>query len=400
MENPKLSDCASDGLAVGGRLALISSTVNGRPPDTIPLVFFGSALERPGSQLAAETQRDVKKLRGQKDVILKDTTASMEFEESAGMKEVSVEVVDLSQNHGRDSGSLNRNTRISYASMVGKSLRRDEHSHDGVDLDPNKVVVLDEDCIVDREGKFPTIKFSERTPLVESHRQDSNNIGATTTKDTGKEGLFGPWMMVDTRRRRPQSTKTTHKKVEQEIVRNNGSQFGILYNDAVTLEVEHDSDDMDGVQQIASKVQENGAGEKLLSNKTISKSSDIAKIVDCNKFDLGKKLKAGRSMASKAVVMPMVEGQQASIVEHTNHSKVHAAVSIFEQGHEKVSSDGIVLGKNMGGKAKRSKENVRHGLRIHKPSDTRTISKPVLSEWVDNMNSQLDNFARDKELEP
>ncbi|KAK8698780.1 hypothetical protein V6N13_114887 [Hibiscus sabdariffa] len=96
----------------------------------------------------------------------------------------------------------------------------------------------------------------------------------------------------------------------------------------------------------------------------------------------------------------MVEGQQVSIVEHTGHNKVHAAISIFEQNHGKRAADRVVHGKNVGGKAKGTKENVKQGLKIRKPSDTRTISRPVLSDWVENMTSQLDMFAKDKELEP
>ncbi|KAK8681555.1 hypothetical protein V6N13_053957 [Hibiscus sabdariffa] len=134
-----------------------------------------------------------------------------------------------------------------------------------------------------------------------------------------------------------------------------------------------------------------------ISGKAGGKNSGIVKNVAYYESNPGKKSKAVRSMAHKAVVIPMVEGQEASVVEHANHSKVHVAVSIFVQSHGKVGLDGIISGKSMGGKVKGSKENVRQGLKICKPSDMRTISRPVLSEWVDNMNSQPDSIAMDKE---
>ncbi|KAK8697928.1 hypothetical protein V6N13_114060 [Hibiscus sabdariffa] len=116
MENPKLSECTADGLMTGDCPALASSLVNGRPPDTVPVVVSGPAFERPGSPLAADNQRDSKKIR----------------------------------------------------------------------------------------------------------KQCSNNINGEISKETSKKGLFGPWIVVDTRRRRPQTAKSVHKEVEQ----NNGQIIG------------------------------------------------------------------------------------------------------------------------------------------------------------------------------
>ncbi|KAK8681554.1 hypothetical protein V6N13_053956 [Hibiscus sabdariffa] len=97
MENPKFSDCASVGIIADGRLVIPSTTVNGRSHDTIPLVHFGPTLERPGSLLVVEIKRYIKRIRGQEYVSLIDTISSMELEEGSGMKEVPVEIVDLSQ---------------------------------------------------------------------------------------------------------------------------------------------------------------------------------------------------------------------------------------------------------------------------------------------------------------
>ncbi|KAK8698651.1 hypothetical protein V6N13_114762 [Hibiscus sabdariffa] len=48
-----------------------------------------------------------------------------------------------------------------------------------------------------------------------------------------------------------------------------------------------------------------------------------------------KKVKGNRQVFEKAVIMPMVEGQPVSMVEHAlqGGNKVHTAVSLFEKGH-------------------------------------------------------------------
>ncbi|KAK8510188.1 hypothetical protein V6N12_008062 [Hibiscus sabdariffa] len=395
MENPKLPACDSIGVAADSRSALLSSTVNGRPPDALPLVCSGPALERPGSPLADDIQRDIKKLRGPKTAILADSSAPMEFDESHSGKEGPVEVVDLSPEHGRDSGVTSGKSRVSYASVVGRSLKGDEQVQDGVVLDPNKVIVLDEDCVVNRDGQFPTIRFSTRNVCfkcgVYGHSQDlcshivlkttdsadaeqpTNNVNAPVRPDTSAEGLFGPWMVVDTRRHRALAGKSAPKGVDAELHRANGSRFAILGKDSRLSELEQISVAEGDVQQSLKNVQEHLTSGSLAPRKGV---------------------------AAKAVVMPMVEGRTVSVVEHAGHGASHSAVSIVEQGHGGRSGDPIVQGKRMRGKAKGVKENVKQGLKIRKSSDVRTISRPVLSEWVDNMNTQLDNFARDRELEP
>ncbi|KAK8627406.1 hypothetical protein V6N13_135018 [Hibiscus sabdariffa] len=97
----------------------------------------------------------------------------------------------------------------------------------------------------------------------------------------------------------------------------------------------------------------------------------------------------------------MVEGQKVSVVEHARAggSKWHADVSLFEMGHGKISSDGVVLGKTRGGR-KGAKEGLQHGLHVRKPPDLRTISRPVLNEWVDTMNMQINAIAAHSEHDP
>ncbi|KAK9026237.1 hypothetical protein V6N11_039082 [Hibiscus sabdariffa] len=94
--------------------------------------------------------------------------------------------------------------------------------------------------------------------------------------------------------------------------------------------------------------------------------------------------------AGKVVVLPMVKGQQVSVVEHSSlgGSKEHTAVSLFEKGHGNVRLDGVVHGKMHGGR-RGVRDSVQQGLKVRKPPDMRTISRPVLNEWVDTMNLQI-----------
>ncbi|KAK8691025.1 hypothetical protein V6N13_074546 [Hibiscus sabdariffa] len=385
MENPKLPARDSAGAAADSRSALLSSTVNGRPPDALPLVCSGPVLERPGSPLADDIQRDIKKLKGPETAILADASAPMEFDESHSGKEGPVEIVDLSPEHGRDSGVTGGKSRVSYASVVGRSLKGDEQVQDGVVLDPNKDLCSH------------TVRKTTDSADAE---QPTNNINAPVRPDTSAEGLFGPWMVVDTRRRRTLAGKSAPKGVDAGLHRVNGSRFAILGKDSGLSELEQISVAEGDVQQSSRNVQEHltsgGPSLEILGNK----KSGSTNTVDDSRSIAGRSLAPRKGVAAKAVVMPMVEGRTVFVVEHAGHGASHSAVSIVEQGHGGCSGDPIVQGKRMGGKAKGVKENVKQGLKIRKSSDVRTISRLVLSEWVDNMNTQLDNFARDRELEP
>ncbi|KAK9009145.1 hypothetical protein V6N11_080614 [Hibiscus sabdariffa] len=51
-------------------------------------------------------------------------------------------------------------------------------------------------------------------------------------------------------------------------------------------------------------------------------------------------------------------------------------------------------------KAKGAKENNRQTMRIRKALEAKTISRPVLSEWVNNVNSKSNSIVECNELDP
>ncbi|KAK9040844.1 hypothetical protein V6N11_015980 [Hibiscus sabdariffa] len=386
MENPKLSAEKSTGIATDSRSALLSSTVNGRPPDALSIVCSGPVLERPGSPLVDDVQRDMKKLKGPESALLADSSTPMEFDEGHSGKEGPVEIVELSPKHGHDAGK----SSVSYASVVGRSLKGDEQGSDGVGLDPNKVIVLDEDCVVNRDGKFPTISTEQPPPTINS----------PVRPETSTESLFGPWMVVDTRRRRAFAGRSIPKGVDTEEKRGHGSRFTILGKDSGISEMEQVSDAEGDVQQSLWNVQDNPMNGRASLETLGTKKSGITNIVGGSGSVAGGNSAPKKSVAAGAVVLPLKEGRSVSVVEHAGPGMSHSAVSIVEQDHEGRGGDSIVQGKRVGGKAKGVKENVKQGLKIRRSSDVRNISRPVLSEWVDNMNNQLDNLARNRVVDP
>ncbi|KAL4335590.1 hypothetical protein GQ457_07G002370 [Hibiscus cannabinus] len=590
-KNPSLYAGAVTGVLDGDRPALASSLVNGRPPDQVSRVVSGPVLERPGSPLAKEVQRDNKKVRNQGGVDADESVTEMDVETDTGTTENSMRSGDLAKEQVRLSTDT---TRLSYANVVGKSRSKGGFSSDGLELDPHQVVVLDEDCVVDREGKFPTIKFSKRVhdqidstmrnviivcllgrnigyqsllnrihalwkpsgdlqlidlennyflvrvedprdyeriltegpwtiygnyltvqpwsrsfstsekhpsrvvvwvrlpglpyryyskalfrriaaivgevvrvdyntqagergkfarlavtvdlnkPLVPclgiddftqqleyeglqnicfkcgiyghsqdicthdprsgngviNQKQSSVNMGVEVSKEADKENLFGPWMVVDSRRRQPPGTRGISRDVGQGMGSALGSRFAVLEGELINPAVEQGAGTEVGEQQGEPVSQ--GALNEVELHSTQPSRAEVGKKGKATEAGNGSGNKGGtgQGLLATAVVLPMVEGQQVSVVEHTGHSKVYAAVSIFEHGHGKAGSAKIGTGKQVAGKAKGLKENAKQGLKVRKSAEMRTVARSVLSDWIDNMNTQLDRFGMDKDLDP
>ncbi|KAK8708778.1 hypothetical protein V6N13_059815 [Hibiscus sabdariffa] len=71
----------------------------------------------------------------------------------------------------------------------------------------------------------------------------------------------------------------------------------------------------------------------------------------------------------------------------------------WRKGHGRTTSDGFSFGEESGGK-RGGKEGLQQGLKVRKPPDTRTISWPVLTEWVDGVNVQLNATASSSVHDP
>ncbi|KAL4311205.1 hypothetical protein GQ457_01G017000 [Hibiscus cannabinus] len=146
--------------------------MNGRPPSLVPCVQFGLVLKRPRSPSDVHLKDDYKRFWEQDGGGFQvDPFESMEMEEKGGRFEVSV---PNSHDQTRNRANQSVPARVSYANLVCNSDCENMSAQDDLDLDPDRVVVLDEDCVVNHNGKFPTIIFFERV-----HEQIDSNMNNT-----------------------------------------------------------------------------------------------------------------------------------------------------------------------------------------------------------------------------
>ncbi|KAK8549077.1 hypothetical protein V6N13_054166 [Hibiscus sabdariffa] len=140
-------------LTVG--VSLTSSHDRGRPSESIPHVNFNQPLERVRSPLAAEDQPVVK--RGRNDSMVMDI---MEVSDSMEMEADGMLSTKEREAPAGDA-STGAQHRVSYAHVVRDPLRGKDHTQVSEDLSPDKIIVRDEDCVVDHSGRFPRISFAE-----------------------------------------------------------------------------------------------------------------------------------------------------------------------------------------------------------------------------------------------
>ncbi|KAK9045649.1 hypothetical protein V6N11_051558 [Hibiscus sabdariffa] len=375
---------------------LADGLLSGRPPDPPPAtgllpaqddkpvqqILSGESLERPGSPISMDLRRQCKK------------------EES----------------------------RVSYAkvlSMPGKGTPQDQIGLGESVCDPHKILVSDEDCVVDKSGKFPKIEFSERVHQqldlamrnviivrllgrniescvgTDGSSRDPQNGLANSDKGTeiredanGENALFGPWMTVDTRRKRGYNGASSSRGNGKSGGRNDTNRFAALADDqTVTMEEQATTIVFEAGEvsprRNPSKVVQVGA-EKLVVNGLLPRAAGS---VSENRDKSG--------AFEKAVILPMVEGQHVQVVAQSpaGIDKGHAAVSLLEKGHGKSAAEGVVLGRGRGGK-KGGPEGLHQGLKVRKPPDTRTTSRALMNEWVEGVHNQLTAIAEQSAIDP
>ncbi|KAK8686034.1 hypothetical protein V6N13_125062 [Hibiscus sabdariffa] len=198
--------------------------VNGRPPDPVLRVQSGPLLESSRSPSDTDVQAGYKRVRDQDSGVVRDNPFElMEMEAEQDMMEVPMQV---SQDQGQNGEIHNVSTRVLYASMVRNSSSGVGNMQEDLDIDPNRVVVLNENFVINRAescvvGRAKDIAEGKSPPVaVESDKSS----GAAGNSDT----LFGPWMVIDTRHRRQQLSSTVNKPSAISNLRGMGSHFMVL----------------------------------------------------------------------------------------------------------------------------------------------------------------------------
>ncbi|KAK8708269.1 hypothetical protein V6N13_059313 [Hibiscus sabdariffa] len=127
--------------------------------------------------------------------------------------------VQVSQDQNQNEDNQNVSAKVSYASKVRNSGSGVGNTQDGLDIDPNRVVVLDEDCAKDIDvGNSPPVSV-----------EPDKSSGAAGNSDT----LFGPWMVVDTRRRHQQPSSTINKHSAVSSLQSISSRFMVLEPESI-----------------------------------------------------------------------------------------------------------------------------------------------------------------------
>ncbi|KAK8600245.1 hypothetical protein V6N12_050101 [Hibiscus sabdariffa] len=370
----------------GGRWGIVDHSFGGygSSPKLEGQVFSEPILERLGSPPAVEDERVAKKVRNE-TVLVNGVGVidSMEIEHVGLAVDGLNGATDAEQISTRAWDSPFPRVRASYATMVRNSSNRGQQSFDPDDLMPDKVVVRDEDCVVDRSGAFPKIQFAdhvqEQIDLKVCPKDQNLNVakssstprelkgGPRSLSDVDDGNLFGPWMIVDKCRRRSQFVLSGDKRGTNIASGSGGSRIAAL--------------DMDAMDDEQVGIVTDGA-------YTASNPS--------------KKSKASKVVVSGAKVIPIKPGNSVVVVEHrsTKNAPEHQVVSFLEHGHGNSAQETNMGSKNRGIKLKLAKKNSRQWLMIWKPVSAKTASRPVLTEWVENVNAQLNSIEMQHLADP
>ncbi|KAK8653883.1 hypothetical protein V6N13_127866 [Hibiscus sabdariffa] len=338
----------------GNPRLLADRSSSGRPPDSLPVAVMGSmatesscqqmqhiqsgdSLERPGSSLSMDVQGQCKKLCG--TGVHEPIEVSDAMEMDGEQRGLAAPVAAMLGSEGQKSVSNadQDGSCMSYGNVVNSSLQGTLQEQPGVGVagcDPNKILVSDEDC--------------EACGSSECRNQEPNegmvntNMGKGCKAGANEESvLFGPWMTVDTRRKRANTGGSVLVKgLRKAEVRNGANRFAALGDEHVDMMEEQGND---ANAELGLLIPSRGQPRSVPVEGNIS----IAKSGSSSVSNSAKEVREAGRVFEKAVVLPMVEGQQVSVVEHdhTGRGKGHAAISLLEKGHGRNGVEGVVLGK-------------------------------------------------------
>ncbi|KAK8577096.1 hypothetical protein V6N13_122091 [Hibiscus sabdariffa] len=277
-----------------------------RPPEQLLQVSSSPVLERLGSPL--EDGRDTKKHRSQGDLV------------SGDMLNESMETYEVATNGENGPPKV----RPSYAKMAAtlpqqNSVRMNLNSE-------NEIEVPDEDCC----------------PGMDKHAGESqeNNISTHETDrfpsfSSKGADLYGPWMVVEDRRRRAESSNATGKSGEVVERGKPSSRFEVLEVEE-TPEIADEFNDPRGKSSLPRVPQ-----ESIIRNAAYMASNPNKK----------KKKQQGLEKASDSIVLPSIPGQRTTVFDREASSSkgVHKAVYIAEDGVRNTKAVGVKLSNSKDG---------------------------------------------------
>ncbi|KAL4378484.1 hypothetical protein GQ457_02G025250 [Hibiscus cannabinus] len=186
--------------------------------------------------------------------------------------------------------------------------------------------------------------LEERTRDVHTSREPAAVDDRTPSFSSKGAELFGPWMVVENRRRRTKTSSVSDNYAGLAARSRNSSRFGVLeeHEEAVEVDVHTDRD-------AASTLPQGVAIPGIRSAAYMASNPDKSK-----------KKKKGTAESHDRVVLPSIPGQKTMVVnrEASSSRGVHKAVSIVEDSVKSKRVVGINMAKSKGGVARMARDKV------------------------------------------
>ncbi|KAK8584535.1 hypothetical protein V6N13_138495 [Hibiscus sabdariffa] len=308
------------------------ATANGRPPDNYPMVNSPISLERPASPSPLENQPIVKKNKNEGGIVANLDDSAMDAEVGDGPQRI---VPD--GNHVGEKPDSGVGKSVTYASVTAKL------TSDG------------------SKPKSTTASIDEEVIILE----DDDNVGEEVSEDR----LFGPWMVVENRRRRTNAVSRSNGGSMSGGNATGGSRFGVLH-------VDENAKDTEGanvgqgrkvqLQSITPTVQPNRGERVNRMDVSIGPTKNYAYL----KSNPDKKNKKPIGDSRSVTIISSLGGKEASAMVHKHSiaSGLHSAVLIQEKGAMSFGTSG------------------------NKDKQAQVLDTRVVSEFITDLIDRLDSF--------
>ncbi|KAK8548664.1 hypothetical protein V6N13_054557 [Hibiscus sabdariffa] len=356
----------------------------GRPPEEMPAIDKTSVRERQASPSPLDSDRSSKKGRSEVPGVMHDSDSDMDAE--GGLLPISG--VDLLQKTGprtADTVLLDPadQGKESYVSKLLGAQKNGGIGGSSKSFTDAEITILDDDVLMDSKGS---------SGIVSGGAADSASLDKEKPVESISDAnLFGPWMVVDNRRRR--------SDMAQNLVGNgnggiSGSRFEVLHNvdennDGTIIPEGGIADNLRSPASLLAST--SGVAASMI--QVVEGEGNVSSVVS-NPVGKAKNRKSGFQTPA---VVPLVDGHAVQVTERTSGSTLgqHRAVRISEQGGHGSSGLGLVGARGWNGRGKDVLELGRRGGRISKKSGSIVTTKMSPLELVKHLS---DDIARAGQL--
>ncbi|KAL4285073.1 hypothetical protein GQ457_16G011210 [Hibiscus cannabinus] len=208
-----------------------------------------------------------------------------------------------------------------------------------------------------------------------------------------KDDLYGPWMVVDTRRRRASGVSGPVKNASGNKDRastSHGSRFtALVVEDVMTPTDESvEPNNVVGVLNTVSTTPKLTAGQV---SKSIVQRPMVVKNAAYKASNPDKRGSKQPELNVGLPVKPICVDQEVEVVHHpvAHHSDNHNVVSLVDKYPGSLEVIGGKMQRVRGAAGRALNSSARRGFNIKKPAGVRPLSQSPLSEWAVNFSKQL-----------